>query len=47
MEEFSLFDHCVMLSYNDDVRERCLSFSCGDADLDDFSTTMQNDMLKS
>lgn len=36
MEEFSLFDHCVMLSYNDDVRERCLSFSCGDADLDDF-----------
>lgn len=25
-----------MLPYNTDVRERCLSFSCGDADLDDF-----------
>lgn len=36
MKDFSLFEHCVMLPYNTDVRERCLSFSCGDADLDDF-----------
>lgn len=32
----SLFDQCVMLPYNSEVRERCLSFTCGDADLDDF-----------
>ena len=36
MQQFSLFDQCVMLPYNNDVRERCLSFTCGDADLDDF-----------
>lgn len=36
MQHFSLFDQCVMLPYNNQVRERCLSFSCGDADLDDF-----------
>lgn len=36
LDKFSLFDHCVMLPYNAYVRERCLSFSCGDADLDDF-----------
>ena len=36
MQQFFLFDQCVMLPYNNDVRERCLSFTCGDADLDDF-----------
>lgn len=36
MSTFSLFDHCVMLPYNTNVRKRCLSFSCGDTDLDDF-----------
>lgn len=36
MQHFSLFDQCVMLPYNNQVRERCLSFTCGDADLDDF-----------
>lgn len=36
MQQFSLFDQCVMLPYNNDVRERCLSFTCGDVDLDDF-----------
>ena len=25
-----------MLPYNNQVRERCLSFTCGDTDLDDF-----------
>ena len=36
MHQFSLFDQCVMLLYNNHVRERCLSFTCGDTDLDDF-----------
>ena len=36
MQQFSLFDQCVMLLYNNHVRERCLSFTCGDTDLDDF-----------
>ena len=36
MQQFSLFDQCVMLPYNKDVRERCLQFTCGDTDLDDF-----------
>lgn len=36
MQSLSLFDQCVMLPYNSDVRERCLPFTCGDADLDDF-----------
>lgn len=36
MQQFSLFDQCVMLPYNTEVRERCLFFTCGDADLDDF-----------
>lgn len=36
MQQFSLFDQCVMLPYNNQVRERCLSFTCGDTDLDDF-----------
>lgn len=33
---FSLYDHCVMLTYTQKVREQCLPFTCGDADLDDF-----------
>lgn len=36
MQDFSLFDQCVMLPYNHAVRERCLSYTCGDTDLDDF-----------
>ena len=36
MQQFSLFDQCVMLPYNNQVRERCLYFTCGDTDLDDF-----------
>ena len=36
IQPFLLFDQCVMLPYNNCVRERCLSFTCGDADLDDF-----------
>ena len=36
MQQFSLFDQCVMLLYNNHVRERCFSFTCGDTDLDDF-----------
>lgn len=36
MQQFSLFDQCVMLPYNNQVRKRCLSFTCGDTDLDDF-----------
>lgn len=36
IQPFSLFDQCVMLPYNNRVTERCLSFTCGDADLDDF-----------
>ncbi len=36
MDTFTLYDHCVMLSYNDDVRRNCESFSCGEEDLDDF-----------
>ena len=36
MQQFSLFDQCVMLPYNNHVRERCFSFTCGDTDLDDF-----------
>ena len=36
MQQFSLFDQCVMLPYNKNVRERCLQFTCGDTVLDDF-----------
>ena len=32
----SLYDDCVMLPYNREVRENCLPFSCGEDDLDDF-----------
>ena len=36
MNEISLYDDCVMLVYNKEVRENCLPFSCGVNDLDDF-----------
>lgn len=36
MGEISLYDDCVMLAYNKEVRENCLPFSCGVDDLDDF-----------
>ena len=36
MGGISLYDDCVMLAYNKEVRENCLPFSCGVADLDDF-----------
>ncbi len=36
MGEISLYDDCVMLAYNQGVREKCLPFSCGVDDLDDF-----------
>lgn len=36
MMPFSLFEQCVMLPYTSQVREHCLPFTCGDADLDDF-----------
>lgn len=36
MQNFSLFEQCVMLPYSRSVREHCISFSCGDVDLDDF-----------
>ncbi len=36
MNEISLYDDCVMLAYSKEVRENCLSFTCGESDLDDF-----------
>ncbi len=36
MGVISLYDDCVMLAYNKNVRENCLPFTCGDDDLDDF-----------
>lgn len=36
MNEISLYDDCVMLVYNKEVRENCLPFTCGESDLDDF-----------
>lgn len=36
MGEISLYDDCVMLTYNKEVRRNCLPFSCGVDDLDDF-----------
>lgn len=32
----SLYDDCVMLPYNKEVRENCQPFTCGEDDLDDF-----------
>lgn len=36
MDEISLYDDCVMLACNKEVRDNCLPFSCGVDDLDDF-----------
>ena len=36
MDGISLYDDCVMLAYNKEVREKCLPFTCGEDDLDDF-----------
>lgn len=49
MNEISLYDDCVMLVYNKEVRENCLPFTCGESDLDDFffNDVMQNYMQKS
>lgn len=33
---FSLYEDCVMLLYDKNVREKCLPFSCGEADLNEF-----------
>lgn len=40
MDGISLYDDCVMLAYNKEVREKCLPFTCGEEDLDDFSFMM-------
>lgn len=40
MDGISLYDDCVMLAYNKEVREKCLPFTCGEDDLDDFSFMM-------
>lgn len=34
--DFSLYDNCVMLLYNKEVRENYVPFNCGESDLDDF-----------
>lgn len=36
MNDISLYENCVMLAYNKEVREKCIPFSCGVIDLDDF-----------
>ena len=36
MDGISLYDDCVMLAYNKEVRRNCLPFTCGENDLDDF-----------
>lgn len=33
---FSLYGECVMMPLNADVRSKCLPFSCGNEDLDEF-----------
>lgn len=35
-EGFSLYDNCVMMQLSDKVFANCDSFTCGNADLDDF-----------
>ena len=34
MDGISLYDDCVMLAYNKEVREKCLPFTCGEDDAD-------------
>ena len=36
MKSFSLYEHCVMLPYDNKIKENSLPFSCGNYDLDDF-----------
>lgn len=33
---FSLYDECVMMPLNAEVRSNCMPFSCGNDDLDEF-----------
>lgn len=40
MDGISLYDDCVMLAYNKEVRRNCLPFTCGENDLDDFFSMM-------
>ena len=42
MESFSLYEHCVMLPYDNKIKENSLPFSCGNYDLDDFFKMNQN-----
>ena len=35
-EGFSLYDNSVMMQLSDEVFANCETFSCGNADLDDF-----------
>ena len=34
--DFSLYTHCVLLAYNEEVRKQCPAFSCGNTELDKF-----------
>ena len=36
MSSISLLQDCVMLTFNEDVMHKCMSFSCGDEDLNSF-----------
>lgn len=45
MTNISLLDDCIMLKYDNEVQTYCQEFSCGEADLDDFSEMMLLNML--
>ena len=34
--DFSLYTHCVLLAYNEEVRKQCPAFSCRNTELDKF-----------
>ena len=38
MEQVSLLQDCVMLTFSEEVMHKCLHFSCGDEDLNSFFT---------
>ena len=38
MEQVSLLQDCVMLTFTEEVMHKCLHFSCGDEDLNSFFT---------
>ena len=38
MEQVSLLQDCVMLTFTEEVMCKCLHFSCGDEDLNSFFT---------